>query len=250
MKDLFLGLKIARTRTVLSALVTTVITAGICIALSAFAPRGANTKNTIVISVSLIMIGCILLFLINRISSQKRKTEFHTMMNNGISHKNIRKQLIKEVLAVTLVFGVLGGAIGIGLSSPVSRMIMSRQSDNLREIPEFSQNESANEKTSDSQSITISNSENNNQDNEPPNGERPNRGEFNGERPDSSEFNGERPEGFPSNPDKPSNFGENKTNGNMGMRYVIPASVGGMATLLFMIFSALGVASPIKKQED
>ncbi|MGN0515901.1 FtsX-like permease family protein, partial [Eubacterium sp.] len=134
MKDLFLGLKIAKTRTILSALVTAIVTAGICITVSAFAPKGANQTSIIILCVSLAMIGCILLFLINRISSKKRDAEFLTMMYNGTSHKQIRKQLIKEVIAVALIFGLIGGAIGIGLSSPVSRILIPQKSENFSQM--------------------------------------------------------------------------------------------------------------------
>ncbi|MGN0515392.1 hypothetical protein, partial [Eubacterium sp.] len=82
------------------------------------------------------------------------------------------------------------------------------------------------------------------------NDEKPNIEEFNGERPDISEFNGERPSDLPSNAEKPSDFGEKKPNGNSGMRYVMPASAGGIAIALFTISSILGVALPVKKQED
>ncbi|MGN0532375.1 MAG: ABC transporter permease [Eubacterium sp.] len=299
MNDFFEGLKRAKTRTILSALVVVLMSIVVCISGFMFNGIGIyNMKNTpessgyrqnnstensevlsvssnvnsiisttedstastqrisrdskqnnnrffmIIIAFAALLLGSALLIIINSENSKKRKPEFDEMMSNGISIKQIKKQLIFEVTAVALIFGIIGCSIGIAAARPVSNIIMTPQIGN--DIQDFSdENMPDFDKNSDFGNGEMPNGEspdvNSGATLETPDGK--NSDFSNSQEKDNKSYNND----FSQMPNKDIN---NKRPGNSSNMGYISATISGVLSIvLFSAASACGVVLPIKKKE-
>ena len=302
MKDLFEGLKRAKARTILSAVIIMLMSALICFSAFMMSPvrmgggrqnfekpdsqtvettaentstenetenqefdkskipeRGNSTVFIIIIAASAVA-GCALLVLINIKSSSKRKDEFASMMNNGVAVKSIKKQLALEAIAVAVVFGIIGSAVGIVVGGPVSNKVTASRFGDFQNMTDFDGEKPDFSEGFDKDSLP----EDFDKDNLPegfsaggfpggfdmsdlpedfdpsnmPQGERP-------QMPNGGSFSRGNSEESETKTDNAKDFGGNSKTG-----YITSAVSGVIATVLFTASSAIGVTVPVKKKED